>query len=261
MSLFFISFILFIVLHHRYYWKVEDTNRYHYNEPIFISHRGEKSDKPENTLPAFKDALDNGFTWIELDIITSKDGVIFCSHNFDLERETNGSGYLNELTSESLNTLYTGIYHQKNSTTKIPTLDEVVSSLPENTGYNIEIKAPVIWDMTTARALLSYLGKSPKIKCIVSSFNPFVVAYLRLFNRSINTGFLFQNLEYYWITHWIHPSYIHPRGDLINAQMLSDAKRHNMGVNAWTINGKDAINWCIDQKIDGIITDSKEPKE
>ncbi len=163
MSLFFISLISFIVLHHRYYWKVDDKNRYHYNEPIFISHRGEKSDKPENTVPAFKDALDNGFTWIELDIITSKDGVIYCSHNFDLERETNGSGYLNELTSEALNTLYTGIYHQKNSTTKIPTLDEVVSSLPENTGYNIEIKAPIIWDMSTARALLSYLGIRPNI--------------------------------------------------------------------------------------------------
>ena len=102
MSLFFISFILFIFLHHRYYWKVEDTNRYHYNEPIFISHRGEKSDKPENTVPAFKAALDNGFTWIELDIITSKDGAIYCSHNFDLERETNGSGYINELTSDAL---------------------------------------------------------------------------------------------------------------------------------------------------------------
>ena len=109
--------------------------------------------------------------------------------------------------------------------------------------------------MSTARALLAFLGNRPNIKCIVSSFNPFVVAYIKIFNRSLKTGFLFQNLEFFWITHWIHPTYIHPRADLIDDEMLRVAKRHNIGVNAWTVNNKDAIKWCEEMELNGIITD------
>ena len=71
----------------------------------------------------------------------------------------------------------------------------------------------------------------------------------------LSTRFLFQNLEYFWITHWIHPTYIHPRADLIDDEMLRVAKRHNIGVNAWTVNNKAALKWCEEMELSGIITD------
>ena len=37
--------------------------------------------------------------------------------------------------------------------------------------------------------------------------------------------------------------------------MLRVAKRHNIGVNAWTVNNKDAIKWCEEMELNGIITD------
>ena len=249
------TLLLFMILHHRYYWSVNDRDKHHDINPIYYSHRGLKINSPENTIGAFKDALDAGFNWIELDIISTRDNKIICSHNFDLERETNGVGYISELKENDLSPLYTGIYTHKNNPSKLPTLEDVVNTLPIHTGYNIEIKAPILSDMSTARALLAFLGNRPNIKCIVSSFNPFVVAYIKIFNRSIKTGFLFQNLEYFWITHWIHPTYIHPRADLIDDEMLRVAKRHNIGVNAWTVNNKDAIKWCEEMELNGIITD------
>ena len=52
-----------------------------------------------------------------------------------------------------------------------------------------------------------------------------------------------------------HPSYIHPRADLLNYKMLSVARKHNVGVNVWTVNNEPAIKWCLNNGVDGIITD------
>ena len=84
------TLLFFMILHHRYYWSVNDRDKHHDINPIYYSHRGLKINSPENTIGAFKDALDNGFNWVELDIISTRDNKIICSHNFDLERETNG---------------------------------------------------------------------------------------------------------------------------------------------------------------------------
>ena len=59
------------------------------------------------------------------------------------------------------------------------------------------------------------------------------------------------------MTNVLHPSYIHPRADLLDEHMINTAKKHNLGINVWTVNNKRAINWCIDKGVDGIITDLK----
>ncbi len=93
---------------HLFYWKVSDLKKYNLKKPDYIAHRGLKINYPENSTNAFIDAHKNQYAWIELDVIASKDGQLFCSHNHDLERETNGRGYLNELSSNSLKLLNIG---------------------------------------------------------------------------------------------------------------------------------------------------------
>ena len=95
----------------------------------------------------------------------------------------------------------------------------------------------------------------PKNRIIISSFNPLVILYFKLFHRNIITGFLYQNPEYFWFVNWIHPSYIHPRADLLNDELIEYAKNKNLGINVWTVNNIPALEWCRDKKVDGIITD------
>ena len=95
----------------------------------------------------------------------------------------------------------------------------------------------------------------PKNRLIISSFNPFVILYFKLFHRGVVTGFLYQNIEYLWFVNWIHPSYIHPRVDLIDQELISFARLRNLGINAWTVNNIPSIEWCKSNNIDGIITD------
>ena len=55
-----------------------------------IAHRGESVDAPENTLPAYKTAVERGFGF-ECDIYLSKDGRVFTFHDRDLKRTTGGA--------------------------------------------------------------------------------------------------------------------------------------------------------------------------
>ena len=55
-----------------------------------IAHRGESVDAPENTLPAYKTAVERGFGF-ECDIYLSKDGRVFTFHDRNLKRTTGGA--------------------------------------------------------------------------------------------------------------------------------------------------------------------------
>ena len=250
-----IAFILFIIIKHRYFWKVPGSLRFKDATPILIAHRGYKKRSSENSMRSFMDAQHIGFQWIELDVITTKDNIVVCSHNFDLERETIGSGYITELNYNSLIPIIIEHNYLNGEQNLLPKLIDVFKNLDSHIKINVEVKSPFASDFRTARALSKVMKYIPKNRVIISSFNPFVILYFKLFHRDIITGFLYQNREYLWFVNWIHPSYIHPRADLLSDDLVEYAKDKNLGINVWTINNIPALEWCRDKKVDGIITD------
>ena len=86
--------LLLTVVSYLRYWRGRGMEDFYYSKPMLFSHRGVTNDYPENTLEAYKESEKRGFNGIELDIISSKDGVLYCSHNHQLEKETDSSGYL-----------------------------------------------------------------------------------------------------------------------------------------------------------------------
>ena len=87
---FIIAFIFFALIRHRFFWKVPGRLRFKDPKPFFIAHRGFKNLFSENSMGAYLDAQAQGFQWIEIDVISTKDKEVICSHNFDLEMETVG---------------------------------------------------------------------------------------------------------------------------------------------------------------------------
>ena len=110
------------------------------SKPMMISHRGVTKKFPENTVEAFVDAEKLGFEGIELDVIASKDGVLYCSHNYQLEQETNSSGYIHGKTSNVLDNIKTGFYSHPDNLKNIPRLCDVFDKVSNNIRLNIEIK-------------------------------------------------------------------------------------------------------------------------
>ncbi len=116
--------------------------------PIFVAHRGGARLAPENTLEAFRRAID---TWavdmLELDVRLSSDGVVMVIHDETVERTTDGAGPVASLTCRELQALDAGARFVdldgrpsfRGIGVRVPTLDEVLAAFP-HVRLNIEAK-------------------------------------------------------------------------------------------------------------------------
>ena len=110
---------------------------------LVIAHRGFSSQAPENTLVAFRKAVELGCDMIELDIQFSKDKEVVVIHDDTLERTTNGKERLIDFTLADIKKLDAGSWvGPQFSGEKVPTLKEVLQQSKGKIPVNIEIKHP-----------------------------------------------------------------------------------------------------------------------
>ena len=105
------------------------------------AHRGDVSQAPENTIPAFKAAIESGADWIELDINQTKDGVLVVLHDENLMRVAGVPHKVRDLTYDEIRSLDVGSRLGPDfQGTSIPTLSEVLDYCRGKIKLNIEIK-------------------------------------------------------------------------------------------------------------------------
>src|ERR1041385_8757909 len=89
---------------------------------VAIAHRGEHLHHPENTIPAFEEAIRLGADYIEVDVRTTADGKLVLSHDGKVDRRTNGQGEVARMTFDEIRTLDAGVKSGPQFTgTKVPT--------------------------------------------------------------------------------------------------------------------------------------------
>src|SRR5271165_6696407 len=76
---------------------------------VVISHRGEHLHHPENTMPAFRAAVEAGADFIEVDVRTTVDGRLVLQHDDSVDRCTNGHGKVSAMTFEEIRKLDAGV--------------------------------------------------------------------------------------------------------------------------------------------------------
>ena len=109
--------------------------------PLIIAHRGDSANAPENTLSAFRLALENGADGIELDVMLSADQKLVVIHDDTLDRTTNGHGKVGDSPSAALRELDAGSWFSpKFKGEPIPLLDEVFAELGGKFLINVELK-------------------------------------------------------------------------------------------------------------------------
>ena len=98
--------------------------------PVEIAlHRGAGRYAPENTLPAFAKAVRMGVDYIEFDVRTTKDGSFFLLHDSRLDRTTDGTGPIDQITADAVRKLSAGVkFGQPFATVPIPSLDEFMGA-------------------------------------------------------------------------------------------------------------------------------------
>ncbi len=110
--------------------------------PRICAHRGFKTVAPENTLPAFGAAIALGAEEIELDVRFTRDGVPVVCHDDRLDRVSNGSGLVQELTFAQIRELDAGVkFSPRFEGTKIPSFEEVLAKFARHAVINLHIKS------------------------------------------------------------------------------------------------------------------------
>jgi glycerophosphoryl diester phosphodiesterase len=110
--------------------------------PRICAHRGFKTAAPENTLPAFGAAIALGAEEIELDVRFTRDGVPVVCHDDRLDRVSNGTGLVQELTFDRIRGLDAGVKFSPHfEGTKIPSFEEVLAKFARHAIINLHIKS------------------------------------------------------------------------------------------------------------------------
>ncbi|RMF89952.1 MAG: glycerophosphodiester phosphodiesterase [Nitrospinota bacterium] len=111
------------------------------HRPLKVAHRGGAGLAPENTLAAFRKALELRVDAVELDVHLSKDGAVVVMHDPEVSRTTDGSGEIGRLTLAELRTLNAAArFSEETAPQRIPTLDEVLDLVKGKAEVQIEIK-------------------------------------------------------------------------------------------------------------------------
>ena len=96
------------------------------------AHRGDRLHCPENTMAAFRAAVEMGCDAIETDVRMTKDGHLILIHDRDVERTTNGKGFVDEMTLEEIRALDAGGWKDpKFAGEPIPTVEEFLEYVSE----------------------------------------------------------------------------------------------------------------------------------
>jgi len=224
-----------------------------------IAHRGGSHLAPENTLAAFKNAVALSADYLELDIILSSDDSMMIIHDFDVDRTTNGTGFVSYLTYEQLRALDAGSkFSPAFAGEKIPTFSEVLEiakNSPNNIGVVAEIKTN---DPTAVAKTVAMIQKyEMQSRVIVSSFDISKLSSVKALDSTIRVQ-LFASVHEGIIDQMkgINGEWV---GSNIASQSLVDYA-HSKGIsfNIWTINGADQMILYTDMGVDAITTD--DPK-
>jgi glycerophosphoryl diester phosphodiesterase len=106
-----------------------------------VAHRGASGNYPENTLLAFQKALEVGVDEIELDLYLTKDGHLIIMHDSTVDRTTDGTGAISDLTLAEIKALDAGgVFGEQFRGERVPTWEEALELVQGKVGLNVHLK-------------------------------------------------------------------------------------------------------------------------
>jgi glycerophosphoryl diester phosphodiesterase len=227
------------------------------NRPLILAHRGDRINAIENTIQACELALEKGANALEIDIRETSCGEIVVFHDFSLKRMFSKAGYVGRI---SLKDLKAFPYHTKNKQNPqyIETLDAFLHRFKNRIPLNLDAKTIHFFDFKFADKIISIIRNHDLLESVwISCFNPFLLQILKLKNKRVRTGYLFQRMT------WLHTSYDkitwtdawHPHYRVVNKWLVKKAIKNKKEIYVWTVNEIPIVERLLRYPINGIITD------
>jgi glycerophosphoryl diester phosphodiesterase len=239
-----------------------------------IAHRGASASAPENTLAAFRRAVEMGAGFIETDLQITRDARLVALHDETLDRTTNGSGPVSAKTLEEVRKLDAGAWFdggwlrgkrrkagkENFAGEHIPSVEEVLAFGRErDIGLYLELKPSR--PSGAEHAVVGALRASGEIaRTVVMSFDLGSITELRRLEPLLVTGFLYGKSLRDSVAQavGVGARQLLPRVDLVTPDLVVEAHRSDLSVVTWTVNDPKRMKAMIAAGVDGIITNHPE---
>lgn len=228
-----------------------------------IAHRGASAYATENTMPAFKKAVEWGVSGIETDIRLTKDGIPVLHHDPTIKRLTGNKNAVANLTLAELETYSfkkKGFLFRKGGS--IVTLNQFLSFIQDFPSITLHLeikKEPELANTIEERVIDCIHMASVKNQIIYSSFNHTSLHHIWELAPHSQIALLFTKQQpqlFDYISHLSMPiKSIHPKHTLITLEMIEQAHQRGIAVNPFTVNKKRRARTCKQMGVDGLITD------
>lgn len=273
---------------------VSDTTR---SPPGFDlqGHRGARGLAPENTIPAFRRALELGVTTLEMDVVVAGDGTVVVSHEPwmnraicrtpDGNRITHGADRTHnifEMTYSEVSSYDCGslrhpdFRQQEPQSAPKPRLTDVIDMAESFVDvherppvfYNVEIKSRAAWDRKfhpppasfVEQVLAAVASRSVARRTTIQSFDPRALEAVHRRKEPVRTALLVpwagnEGVEANLNRLSFTPDVYSPDHRLVDAALVSTVHDLGLSVVPWTVNEYDAARELVALGIDGLITD------
>jgi glycerophosphoryl diester phosphodiesterase len=215
---------------------------------IITGHRGALGSEPENTLRSFRRAVQDGCDEIELDLRVTADDQLVVMHDATVDRTTDGTGDVEELTFGELQALDAGLGEQ------VPTWAETVAAI--GVRFQAEVKA--------ARAvplLVSSLQADPSLaaRTMVTSSHAEILLAVRQAMASATTGLIFGRTPL--VADVLALSRAAEAGTALcgiaglTVEGVAELHDEGLDVTAWPVPNASVFARAVELGVDGITTD------
>lgn len=205
-----------------------------------FGHRG-AAEIPENTIPSFRKALDQGADGVELDVRKTADGQLVVIHPSVVEhRSVQASSY------DEIRALPDGY--------EIPLLKDVLSEFGKKCFLDIEFKTPGFEE--EAIELITKHGDPANT--MISAFDTDTLNKVHDLLPALQLGYIYNRTQDEEARHNAPIDYVIPQFRLASRQMIIDVHDEELKVVAWTVNEEAEMKRLLALGVDGIITDFPE---
>lgn len=223
------------------------------------AHRGASGYAPENTISAFRKAVEMKADGVELDIQLTKDGELVVIHDETIDRVSDSKGFVRDFTLRELQKINVSRPVPGFGFEKVPTLYEVLEELkPTDMSINIECKTGVFFYPGIEEKMIKLvrdMNMTNRIWC--SSFNHESVRKVQRLCPEIKIGFLIADViidvEDYAKRNGamaLHPALYHMQ----DKGLVDRCKEQGLAVHVWTINDREEMKALCLCGVDAIIT-------
>jgi len=237
------------------------------SDVIFIAHRGASGQghSPENTLPAFKEAINIGVDCVECDVHCTKDGQVVVMHDAALNRTTDTKCSIVNMTLDEIKKADAGSWYSSDFVgVRVPTLSELLEITKGKVINVIEIKPEnitekVVKEVEKANAINDVILQSfyPQVVKAVSELNPKIPRAL-LIGGQIRISKIAGIMSLIQQTLDVGATALNVTSKIVSQKLINEVHKRAMSIWSWTVDDEKEMKELIKMGIDGITSNYPE---